>query len=561
MNHGYQQQRGNYNNRNFERNYDDEPKKLQTRRTVDYGSGMARWIQSRRLGGPAPVIRDDPNYILNLLPPIVDSSNPAASLCVKYIHTSSNKNKHPVNAVRWTPDGRRVLTASSSGEFTLWNGLTFNFETILQAHETAVRALEWSPSGDWLLSGDHEGLIKYSQPNMNIVKVIPAHTEAIRDLAFSPASNKFVTASDDGSMKLWNFNEGIEERVFTGHGWDVKAVDWHQSKGLIVSGSKDNLVKLWDPRTAKCLSTLHGHKNTVSKVMFQKSGGSLLATCSRDSSARVVDLRMMKDLRVLRGHEKDVTTLTWHPVVPSLLTTGGHDGVVNHYLLNESAKNLTNSVSTLATLAQPTMKIPFAHESAIWSMEYHPLGHLLVTGSNDRATRFWARPRPGDETTFLDRYHVGDDSKEGQAPKKRNREEMEDDGLLDQIHPIPNQTTTTTSTSNSTLTNGFMQLPGLGGQVPSAAVPGPPQIPGFGGQVLPGFGFLPPPPPPPPPPHNPSGSGSGGQMAIPPWQLPGLHHGTAPPPPPPPPSSGYTSHPPGLNDGINPDRLRYLQNR
>ena len=33
---------------------------------------------------------------------------------------------------QWTPEGRRLITGASSGEFTLWNGLTFNFETILQ---------------------------------------------------------------------------------------------------------------------------------------------------------------------------------------------------------------------------------------------------------------------------------------------------------------------------------------------------------------------------------------------------------------------------------------------
>jgi len=33
---------------------------------------------------------------------------------------------------QWTPEGRRLVTGASSGEFTLWNGLTFSFETILQ---------------------------------------------------------------------------------------------------------------------------------------------------------------------------------------------------------------------------------------------------------------------------------------------------------------------------------------------------------------------------------------------------------------------------------------------
>lgn len=42
----------------------------------------------------------------------------------------------------------------------------------------------------------------------------------------------------------------------TGHGWDVKCVEWHPTKGLLVSGSKDNMMKFWDPRTGNCISTL-----------------------------------------------------------------------------------------------------------------------------------------------------------------------------------------------------------------------------------------------------------------------------------------------------------------
>lgn len=38
-----------------------------------------------------------------------------------------------------------------------------------------------------------------------------------------------------------------------------------------------------------------------------------------------------------------------------------------------------------------------AHDSHIWSLDWHPLGHILVSGSNDHATRFWTRCRPGEE--------------------------------------------------------------------------------------------------------------------------------------------------------------------
>ncbi len=32
-------------------------------------------------------------------------------------------------------------------------------------------------------------------------------------------------------------------------------------------------------------------------------------------------------------------------------------------------------------------EISHAHESSIWDMQYHPLGHLFVSGSNDHTTK------------------------------------------------------------------------------------------------------------------------------------------------------------------------------
>lgn len=46
--------------------------------------------------------------------------------------------------------------------------------------------------------------------------------------------------------------------VLAGHGADVKCLDWHPRKSLLVSGSKDNQqpVKLWDPKSGQSVCTL-----------------------------------------------------------------------------------------------------------------------------------------------------------------------------------------------------------------------------------------------------------------------------------------------------------------
>ena len=49
-------------------------------------------------------------------------------------------------------------------------------------------------------------------------------------------------------------------------------------------------------------------------------------------------------------------------------------------------------------------EITGAHDSAVFGLEWHPMGHLLASASNDHTTRFWARNRPGDDMT--DKYNV-----------------------------------------------------------------------------------------------------------------------------------------------------------
>ncbi|KAK9470945.1 WD40-repeat-containing domain protein [Dipodascopsis tothii] len=404
-----------------------QPQRKAHRRTVDPGSPIGRYL-AKRAGRSAATLtaagalRPAKSYVIGLYPPAAYVERPVSGITGKLVHVSQNKIRHPINCVRWSPrdSGRRLLTASSSGEFTLWNGNSFNFETIMQAHEHAIRSLAWSYSGMFLLSGDQAAVVKYWQPNMNNVNVLhTGHRESVREVVFAPGDRKFATASDDGTLKVWDFNDAQEETTLTGHGWDVKCADWHPTKGLLVSGSKDNLVKLWDPRqppAQACLATLHGHKNTVTKAAFQPmvGGGNLLATSSRDQTARVFDLRQMRDVYVLRGHAKDVTTLAWHPVHPELLVTGTHDGLINYFLLPSSSRAALARVpagtplaartdaaggaaATSATAAMsltPARSIQ-AHDGAVWTLEFHPVGHVLCSGSNDKCIRFWCRDRPG----------------------------------------------------------------------------------------------------------------------------------------------------------------------
>lgn len=364
------------------------------RKTVDYNAAIIKALECRvwqRDWRDRYALQPDAMYTPDLLPPPSYPDNPINAVTTRFVKTATNKMRCPIFAVAWTPEGRRLITGASSGEFTLWNGLTFNFETILQAHDSPVRSMVWSHGEGWMVTGDHSGFIKYWQSNMNNVKMYQAHKEAVRGISFSPSDSKIVTCSDDGTLRIFDFYRCQEERILRGHGADVKCVQWHPTKALIVSGSKDNQqpIKLWDPKSGTALSTLHAHKSTVMDLKWNDNGNWLI-TASRDHLLKLFDIRKLgTELQIFRGHKKEASSVVWHPTHEGLFCSGGSDGAILFW-----------NVGTDKEVGC----IEGAHESIVWTMAWHPLGHILCSGSNDHTSKFWTRNRPGD--LMRDKYNL-----------------------------------------------------------------------------------------------------------------------------------------------------------
>ena len=444
--------------------------------------------------------------MLDFLPPVAYPHVPATSFATKFVHVSTNKIRTPVKVVTFMPDGRRLLSCSQNGEFTLWNGMSFNFETILQAHDCAIQAACWSKNENWLLTGDDAGRIKYWQTNLNNLKSVNAHTEPVRGLSFAPTDLKFCSCSDDTTVRVFDFARAAPVHTMSGHGGDVKCVDWHPHKGLLASGGKDSLTILWDAREGKKCADIHAHKNQVTCLKWN-ANGNWLATGCKDQTIKVFDIRTMNEIENFRGHTRDVTSVVWHPQHETLLTSGGYDGSIMYWIVGRGSED-------------PAAQVKGGHEAAVWSMTWHPAGHILCSGSNDNTTKFWCRNRPGEvprDTTVSTRG----------AYLETEREPPTIAGGGGGYRPVGGPG------------GARGAIPGMapGGPPPPAPPPGAPR-------------GAPPPAPPPgrpsnaPPPAPPPGRPSN---APPPAPPPGRPGGAGPPPPPPgrpggPPPPG----PPGL---------------
>ncbi|UYV76950.1 WDR33 [Cordylochernes scorpioides] len=230
-----------------------------------------------------------------------------------------------------------------------------------------------------------------------------------------------------------------------GHGADVKCVAWHPQKALLVSGSKDSQqpVKLWDPRSGQSLATIHAHKSTVMEAKWNNNGNWLL-TASRDHLLKLFDIRSMnQEVQVFRGHKreacsKDPLALAFFLSSPFVLSrpclaSCPRDPLRQrglrwlHHVLDRrnafafviktesttqwQADLAPKEMATSDSAAAPNMEtekevggMEQAHDSCVWSISWHPLGHILCSGSNDHTSKFWTRNRPGDR--MRDKYNL-----------------------------------------------------------------------------------------------------------------------------------------------------------
>ncbi|KAM3094798.1 TIR domain-containing protein, partial [Phormidesmis sp. 146-12] len=93
---------------------------------------------------------------------------------------------------------------------------------------------------------------------------LEGHSDAVRSVSFSPDGQTVVSGSHDGTVKLWD-RQGRELQTLKGHSSSVLSVSFSPDGQTIASGSHDGTVKLWD-RQGRELQTLKGHSSYVNSV-------------------------------------------------------------------------------------------------------------------------------------------------------------------------------------------------------------------------------------------------------------------------------------------------------
>jgi polyadenylation factor subunit 2 len=215
-----------------------------------------------------------------------------------YIGQCENqKMKIPLFQVKWMKDGKRVVTSSNKGQLIVWDALNFDHFQSCDVHRERVYAMAWTNYQKFLITGDKAGYIVYCDNIIDKKNMFKAHNDTcIKDISCSMSSAKFATCSDDGTARVFDFATSRQEMVFQEHNSEVNSVDWHPFQSLVVTGSKDHTIRIWDARSASSRSIfqVQAHNSTVLQTRWNPINGIYLLTGSRDMKVKLFDIRCLR---------------------------------------------------------------------------------------------------------------------------------------------------------------------------------------------------------------------------------------------------------------------------
>lgn len=222
------------------------------------------------------------------------------------LHTSR------IGCLDWNPHSPFIIASGSKDKYIKIKDLRSpaRYVSKFSGHSGEICGLAWNKSGSVLASGGNDNLVNvWDLRGPQIKKTeISSHKAAIRGLCWAPfRDNLLASGGGSGDMRILVHNTDkakIVKEIATDS--QICAISWdEETKALITGhGFSRYQVCVWDFESERFVYELLGHSNRVLSLVQAGSEG-LVVSGSSDETVRVWDVR-----KILKGWNKKASLLT-----------------------------------------------------------------------------------------------------------------------------------------------------------------------------------------------------------------------------------------------------------
>jgi WD40 repeat protein len=200
--------------------------------------------------------------------------------------------------VALSPDGK-LLAALSIRTVHLRDVATGNE---IRSFSVGDRSLCFSPDGKRLVTGSYSGeIMLFDVATGDEIRPVAGHRNDVLTIAYSPDGRILASGSGGAAptIQLWEMAAGKPLRDLPGSGAWVQSLVFSPDGKTLASGSQDNLVHLWDVASGRHLRECRGHRSWAFSVAFSPDGQTLASVGQYDGTLRLWEAGTGKELRVI----------------------------------------------------------------------------------------------------------------------------------------------------------------------------------------------------------------------------------------------------------------------
>jgi WD40 repeat protein len=302
----------------------------------------------------------------------------------------------PVYRLLFSPDGTVLVTAGDGGMVRLWDTVTGELLADLDGHLNAVYTVDFHPGGQWLATGDIDGVVRVrpvpgkgagAGAGAGAGRTVTRHAGSVYRVRFSPDGALLATGDSGSVLRLIDPVSGELRKQLTGHRGSVWPMAFRPDGETVVTSSNDGTARVWDTSTGACVATLAGLGRRLGTVRFSPDG-SLLATSGGDGEARLWDPRTGVYLGPLTGVADRLLSVVFTPVGGRIAASGSAGSV-----------HLWNLAGTGGTGYERELRVETDY---VWAKAFSPDGDILATANDDDSVQLWYRSTGRNARAFPD---------------------------------------------------------------------------------------------------------------------------------------------------------------